>query len=289
MNTQQLESFLAVAENLNFAMAARILNISQSAVSRQIQSLEEELDVKLFARTSRSVSMTLAGLSFYADAKKIIGTLHFATEKLHRHISSNVYVLNIGCCTEAACHPLSFLLKECRRKFPGIHPHLQVIPHRSILNMFFQGDLDILFSFKDDLTIREGAEYLELFRAPICCTVAGDHPFAGKESISEEELLSEGMVACSSYSISSKAAAIQNRLEQLIPMGCVHYCENLNAMLTLIQAGYGFGILPMIDLVPTPEFSYIPLTENSVTSFGAFYRKNSTDPVLQNFLSVLNV
>lgn len=43
MNTQQLESFIQVAENLNFARAAEVLNITQSAVSRQINALEEEL------------------------------------------------------------------------------------------------------------------------------------------------------------------------------------------------------------------------------------------------------
>ena len=53
MNTQQLESFLAVAENLSFARAAEDLNITQSAVSRQIHALENELDTRLFHRTAK--------------------------------------------------------------------------------------------------------------------------------------------------------------------------------------------------------------------------------------------
>ena len=55
MNTQQLESFIQVAENLNFARAAEILNVTQSAVSRQIQGLEEELNTKLFYRTTEEM------------------------------------------------------------------------------------------------------------------------------------------------------------------------------------------------------------------------------------------
>ena len=58
MNTQQLESFIQIAENLNFARAAEILNVTQSAVSRQIQGLEEELNTKLFYRTTRTVLLT---------------------------------------------------------------------------------------------------------------------------------------------------------------------------------------------------------------------------------------
>lgn len=60
MNTQQLESFVQVAENLNFARAAEVLNITQSAVSRQINSLEDELGTKLFHRSTRTVSLTPA-------------------------------------------------------------------------------------------------------------------------------------------------------------------------------------------------------------------------------------
>ena len=65
MNTQQLESFIQVAENLNFARAAEVLNITQSAVSRQIHSLEEELGTKLFIRSTRTVALTPAGMSFW--------------------------------------------------------------------------------------------------------------------------------------------------------------------------------------------------------------------------------
>ena len=63
MNTQQLKTFVQVAENLNFARAAESLNITQSAVSRQIHALEEELDTKLLHRTTRTVRLTPAGIS----------------------------------------------------------------------------------------------------------------------------------------------------------------------------------------------------------------------------------
>ena len=71
MNTQQLESFVQVAENLNFARAAEVLNITQSAVSRQINSLEDELGTKLFHRSTRTVALTPAGISFLDDAKEM--------------------------------------------------------------------------------------------------------------------------------------------------------------------------------------------------------------------------
>ena len=81
MNTTQLECFVTVAECLNFSKAAVSLKMTQPAVSHQIRSLEEELEVKLFRRTSKNVSLTQEGLLFLADAHLILKT---ATLKLKR-------------------------------------------------------------------------------------------------------------------------------------------------------------------------------------------------------------
>ena len=95
MNTIQLECFIAVAEHLNFSRASQALKITQPAVSHQIQSLEEELEVKLFRRTSKSVSLTQEGLQFLPDAELILKTAFSAKERLGRHES--LIPLEIGC------------------------------------------------------------------------------------------------------------------------------------------------------------------------------------------------
>ena len=58
MNTTQLECFLAVSDTLNFSRAAERLRLTQPAVSHQINALEDELGVKLFQRSSKSVRLT---------------------------------------------------------------------------------------------------------------------------------------------------------------------------------------------------------------------------------------
>ena len=72
LNTTQLECFLAVANHLNFSRAAQELHITQPAVSHQINTLEAELEVKLFHRTSKSVRLTLAGHQFSQYAREIL-------------------------------------------------------------------------------------------------------------------------------------------------------------------------------------------------------------------------
>ena len=64
MNTTQLECFMTVANFLNFSRAAEVLRITQPAVSHQINTLEDELGVKLFHRNSKSVRLTREGYLF---------------------------------------------------------------------------------------------------------------------------------------------------------------------------------------------------------------------------------
>lgn len=68
----QLRCFVAVARELNFRRAAEHLHMTQPPLSRQIQLLEDDLNVKLFERTSRSVRLTAAGKSFFVEAQDLL-------------------------------------------------------------------------------------------------------------------------------------------------------------------------------------------------------------------------
>lgn len=286
MNTQQLESFVQVAENLNFARAAEVLNITQSAVSRQINSLENELGTKLFKRSTRTVSLTPAGISFLDDAKSILARLQRAAQKIQNHTKSNIQILSIGCSNESHLISMTRILARCRQQIPELHPFIRVIPYRSILNLFIHGELEVLFGFKDDIPLRSGIVYQELARLPLCCALPQDHFLSKKERIQEEELLSEKIIICNSYEIPSRAAAVQNHLENKFLPDSVYYCENLQVMLSLVRAGYGFAILPGQASVD-PQISYVPLSESAPISYGIFYKSASLTPLVRKFLSIV--
>lgn len=285
MNTQQLESFLAVAENLNFARAAESLNITQSAVSRQIHALEEELGTNLFRRTSRSVSLTLSGISFYEDARNFMRDLKIATDKIKYDNKPNTQPLIIGYGNDCNCTFFTAMLKLCHKQLPELRPFIRIIPHRSIVSMFFQGDIDIMFGFENDVPPRSDISYMELTKTPICCAIASDHPFADKLEIRESELKTESIILCNSYALPSISIDLQSKMRQHFSPEFIHFCDNPNVLLTLVKAGYGFGILPEIN-VDEPGISSIPLVPEHSVSFGLFYKKNSANPMVKEFLSI---
>ena len=82
MTTSQLECFISLAGTLNYMKTAEQLGLTQPAVSKQIQTLETELNCKLFNRTTRSVTLTKAGSAFLADANTIIDTFYHSKERI---------------------------------------------------------------------------------------------------------------------------------------------------------------------------------------------------------------
>ena len=286
MNTDQLKSFIQVAENLNFARAAEILKITQSAVSRQIHSLEDELGTKLLHRTTRTVTLTPAGISFLEDAKNVMGRLKVAEQKIQRHQSTNIQVLTIGCQNEANLDLLCKVLKSCKQQIPKLYPFLKVIPHRSILNLFYQDELDLLFGFQEDIPIKNDTIYKELFQIPLCCIVPASHPWAERPELAKEELYLENIVVCNSYAIPARVAEMQNQISQHILPESTYMCENLQVLLTLVRAGYGCSVLPLMNFVNT-DIRGIPLKDSEPLSYGIFFKKSSQSPLLKKFISLV--
>ncbi len=245
-----------------------------------------ELGTKLLHRTTRMVTLTPAGISFLEDAKNVMGRLDVARKKIQRHQHTNIQVLTIGCQNEANLDLLCKILKNCREQMPQLYPALKVIPHRSILNLFYQDELDLLFGFQDDIPIKNDTIYKELFQIPLCCIVPAAHPYAARSELAREELYLENIVVCNSYAIPSKVAEMQHQISQHMPPESTCMCENLQVLLTLVRAGYGCSVLPQMNFINS-DIRAIPLTGSEPLSYGVFSKNSSQSPLLKKFISIV--
>ena len=285
LNTQQLESFIQVAENLNFARAAEILNVTQSAVSRQIQGLEEELNTKLFYRTTRTVLLTPEGNIFLEHAKQMLEHLRIASARMQHHSSVGTQVLRIGCESEGELRFLRELLRTCRNTIEAFHPYLRILPHQALLNLFFQGELEVLFGFEDGLPVREGLHFTPLRQVPLCCVVPNGHPLTQRTHIDEETLFAQELVLCNAYTIPTQATALQNRIAQHLSPERIHISENAQVVRMLVQAGYGCAILPQ-PAAGDPELTYLPLDGIAPLRYGICCAKTVGDALLKQFVQL---
>ena len=260
MNTIQLECFIAVAEHLNFSRASEALRITQPAVSHQIQSLEEELDVKLFKRTSKSVSLTQEGIQFLPDAQLILKTALSAKERLGQH--EHFIPFELGCHNRMEINLLPPILKTLADDFPLLRPVIQLVPFPSLLGLIENKQIHAAFGIKEEQK-KSSLYFREFCSAPVACICSPGHPLAQYESLTKKQL-SGNIIACSPRQIA----------------------ENIESALTLVKAQIGYTLYPDVAPAREPDLRYIPVTDIPGMPFGVYYRYDDDHPVLRKFLSL---
>jgi DNA-binding transcriptional LysR family regulator len=288
MNRHQLECFLEVAESLSFARAAEILNISQPAVSRQISSLESDLGVTLFHRTTRNVSLTSYGQAFLPHAKDIHNRMLAAYVNIQHDQDTYVPILNLGCSISSDLDFFTYVLELCRKKMPELHPYMKVMSHKRLIKQLQQGDLDLAFGYEEPLQNTAKLCFTHLFYTDICCAVSVSHPFAGKKSIALKDLYSEKAIFCSVAELPTSVLTLQKQLEYRYPRSNLYYCDDIPVTLSFVRAGYGYSILPDLQSEHNPGVSCIPIQGCRPLSYGIYYKKgHETEPMMKKFLGLL--
>lgn len=120
LNMNQLRCFVTVATELSFRRAAYMLNMSQPPLTRQIQLLEYQLNVKLFDRSTRSVSLTAAGKIFYREATKLLEHIHQVEQVTKRISYGEEGSVSLGFVANAFYQFLPRTLAMLRNEYPFI-------------------------------------------------------------------------------------------------------------------------------------------------------------------------
>jgi len=143
MELRQLRTFIAVAELRHFARAASLCNLSQPAVSHQIALLEEELGAKLLNRAARRVSLTVAGEVFLEEARRILGAVDRANERMAEVARGAIGRMRLGATATPGLYLLPPLLATFRREHESYDLRFEIGPAHVIAERVARNDLDM--------------------------------------------------------------------------------------------------------------------------------------------------
>ena len=283
MNTVQIECFLSVFEHLNFSHASEALKISQPAVSHQIQTLEEELGVKLFKRTSKSVTITPEGIQFLPDAELILKTVHSAKERLGKH--ENLIHFDIGCHNHLELNLLPALFQKLTKEFPLLRPSPHLAPTPSLLGLVENQKLIAALGIKEHQK-KSALFFRELCSAPMACICYPEHPMSQYDSVTTD-MLTGSFVACSPRQIHDTIFTIQNSILAGLPPQQRYVTGSIESAFTLAKARFGYTLYPDIPRARVEGLRYIPVTGLPQVTFGVYYQQKNDHPVLRRFLTLL--
>ncbi len=286
MNTTQLECFLAVADCLNFSKAAEHLRLTQPAVSHQIKSLEDELEVELFKRSSKSVRLTQEGhmfLQYAGDILKLSGLSKAQVKQCSRERPS---FLSIGCRGVGDLKLMTPALDMLRREGKRVLPLLKLVPVSALDNLLMEGEVQMILSFKE--TAPQNCTFRPMLDCPLVCVCREDHPLAAMEDTDVESLKTADMLAsCPPPVCPPSLFAMQGQLVTTRAPDQVVFCENQEVLLTMVETGYAFALAVDIPPLRRPGLKYIPLKGCEPLPFGAVYLRSRSDAALRLFLNLL--
>src|SRR5262249_27877017 len=183
MELRRLRQFLAVGEALNFTRAAKQLRITQPALSRHVQDLEDELGVDLLRRGPRGVTLTAEGKLFLEEARELLKRADESVEKVRALARGESGELHIG----YSAIPTTEILPAALAAFRKAVPRVKLLLHDLLIDQIIAGlrdatlELAVMAQATGEATV--GIEFEVLRTYPWCVAMTAAHPFAPLESI----------------------------------------------------------------------------------------------------------
>lgn len=292
MNINQLKYFIAVAEYHSFTNAANQYYISQTAITKQIHALEEQMGVSLIDRTKRPIAMTPAGNVFLIEAKAIVERMNTAMSKVQEASTGLVGTLRIGYTKGYERSNLSDILRNFHLDYPNILITCYRCDTDMLASGLFNNDYDIIFTWDStNILEEETIEYKLMELAPLTVAMYSSHPLAHRQFLNRRELKNE-CILYMSPSGSPESFGDNHFMELYKKAGyqpnILFRSSDTESILMMIAAEEGISILPSYitnKLTNADNLVFVPLVgEGEFEMIISVWKKDNQSPALRQFI-----
>lgn len=262
MTITQLEYVIAVAEHQNFTMAAEKCNVTQPTLSMQIQKLEDELGVKIFERTKKSVLLTEVGVEIVNQAKNVLGE----SERIYDIIDQQKGFIGgefkLGVIPTITPTLVPMFLKTFTKNYPKVMLIIEEYPTEELIYRLKKGLLDAAIAATplEENSITETPLYYEPFVGYIPPAFALQEPYitAADLDVNHLLLLQDGHCFRNGVLNLCKASKLQADTAFEIKTG------NFETIIKLANEGLGVTLLPYLhtlDLSENQQKNLVPFKD----------------------------
>lgn len=243
MELRHLRTLAAVARHGSFTKAAEELHLAQSAVSQQVRKLEEELGCDVLLRSSRSVELTDEGAVVLEYAHRVLAEVDGLKDELEERTGVLRGRINIGAMWPTGPYDLAGVLGAFHQRHPEVDIHMREEIADDMLAMVRRDEIDVAYASVDPDLLGEDYAATLLWQEEFVVTMSPTHRFAGRASVTFEELAEETLVTYRENS------ALRRRLERALgPRGLTprnaFICTEMSAVRALVSQGLGVAVLP---------------------------------------------
>ncbi len=261
MELRHLRYFCAVAENQGFSRTARLLHVSQSAISEQITDLESEIGVPLLARGRQKIRLTPDGEVFLTEAKKVLSSAAYAVEMAQRSHRGEIGTLRIGFFNGGTGTIVPRIIRNFRRRHPGVRVSLTEMVPSLQSEALMNGTLDVGFTRPLDPVFDAHLRSELLFLDPLMAVLPKNHalvpgPVDLRKLSGERFVLVARETSASLFDKIISLCSEAGFAPTIVTTGSVW-----SSVVLLVQAGEGIAILPSnLQQQGSGDLVFCPLT-----------------------------
>lgn len=262
LNSRHLEYFFAVAETESFTKAAKLMHISQPALSKQVSALEQELQANLFVRAGRKVELTAAGRTLLKEGKRYLAQEDNLRRKVHdaAHREKTVQPpVTLGYTGAIEVFGLATLVQRFRTDNPNRQLNIRKMERDKLLAALANGQLDAGLLVTEGHEMNPLMECRNLYEDRLCVIAGADCRADGKPRLSMEELAAMPLVCCTGEPAVWNCFLSRCRENQLEPK-VVAQCELSETALLMVRSGLGFTVLSEQVIMPS-DLKRIPVVD----------------------------
>ena len=259
MTFEQLDYFIAAVQCDTFLDAAETLHISQSALSKQIMKLEQELGVMLWDRSRRKAGLTEAGNIFYQDALILLKQYSQARNRLDRFRTESQLTLSVGTLPILTQYQLTPGFRDFQAAHPGIRLSLHEVEEPELMEGFEKGIYDLVIG-REAMFYGANCQTQLIAGDQLAAVLDSSHPLAFRSSLCLEELKDEDFIFMNPYTSIYNLCVIRCREAGFSPR--ILRTARVESILSAVLIGEGISLLAgnSVRIFKPEHIAVIPLT-----------------------------
>jgi len=282
MTISRFEVFNAVVETGSLTKAGEMLNLTQSAVSHAITSLENEFGFALMTRRKSGVSLTSNGERMLVYIRAILNMHDKMKQEAAAINGLEVGVVRIGTFTSIATQWLPHILKRFEENYPGIAVKLFENDYSKLEQWILEGKIDCGFL---TFPISKSLEFLPLKKDRMLCIVSNQHPIHTQDKITFQQIQEEQLIM--------PKKGWNNEIEQIFREN--HIKPNIKfqvsddqTIIAMVQNNLGISIRPEMTLYQIPNDVHILKLEKDYFRLIGIASKPNKSPATQKFIQCVH-
>ncbi|HEY7887985.1 MAG TPA: LysR substrate-binding domain-containing protein [Steroidobacteraceae bacterium] len=263
IDTLGVQAFIAIALHRNFRRAAAELHITQTALSRRLQTLEAYLGVKLIERTTRSVELTRTGADFLPRAQRLLTELETSLSDIRETGKAMRGSVTIACVPSIGARYLPHVIQQYSAAYPEnritIHDHSSFGVAEAVLRREAEFGINVTGSHD------AGLASVALARDRFVLICRDDHPLAARKKVSWALLEPHLLIFPGSLSANKPVLELALTAERL-RLRTYYEVQHSSTALGLVAAGVGAAVVPglAVQKEAYPRIRVLPLVNPAV-------------------------